>query len=59
MESKTIRYRVNIERSVKGVHTYSATCEGEGFTQEHILAESDRLVRQLELRYPPVEEKGK
>ena len=53
MESKTMRVRVNVDISVKGVRTWSCTCEGEGYTQEHILRESDRLVKSLEQRYPP------
>ena len=52
MESKTMRIRVNVDISVKGVRTWSCTCEGEGYTQEYILRESDRLVRALEQKYP-------
>ena len=59
MESKTIRIRVNVDISVKGVRTWSCTAEGEGYTQEHILRESDRLVAALEHRYPPVQETAK
>ncbi len=55
--SKSMRYRVNVSTSVKGVKTFDCTVEGEGVTQEHVLAESDRLVRALEQRYPPVEDR--
>ena len=47
------RYRINISTSVKGVKTFDCTCDFQGFTMEETLAESDELVRQLDLRYPP------
>ena len=47
------RYRVNISTSVKGVKTYEATVDIEGQTMEEILAESDRLIVELDKRYPP------
>ena len=49
---KSIRYRVNISTSVKGVKTWDCTVDGEGFTLEEILSESDLLVARLEGRYP-------
>jgi len=55
METK-MRYRVNISTSVKGVKTWDCTVDGEGWTQEHILEESDKLVKALEMRYPMKEE---
>ena len=52
------RRRINISTSVKGVKTYDATIELIGTTNEEALAESDALVKELDLRYPaPVEEK--
>ena len=50
--TKGLRYRVNTSVSVKGIITWDCTCDGEGFTQEEILAESDKLVEALKLRYP-------
>jgi len=52
---KSLRYRVNISTSVKGVKTWDCTVDGVGWTQEVILAESDSLVAQLEMRYPNTE----
>ena len=50
------RYRINISTSVKGVKTYDCTVDMEGFTMEETLAESDKLVAELDKRYPtPVE----
>ena len=51
-EEKSLRYRVNISTSVKGIKTWECTVDGAGYTQEEILAESDKLVAQLEKRYP-------
>ena len=48
---KSLRYRVNISTSVKGVKTWDCTVDGE-LTMEEILAESDKLVKELEKRYP-------
>ncbi len=53
-ESKSLRFRVNVSTSVKGVKTWDCTVDGEGYTQEEILEESDRLVEKLEKRYPVV-----
>ncbi len=49
---KSLRYRVNISTSVKGVKTWDCTCDGENMSMEEILNESDKLVRELERRYP-------
>jgi hypothetical protein len=49
---KSVRYRVNISTSVKGVKTFDCTVEGENFTMGEVLAESDLLVKELEKRYP-------
>ncbi len=64
------RYRVNISTSVKGVKTWDCTVdimrsmdeiEGGGmrfeFLREEILTESDKLVTELEKRYPITEVK--
>lgn len=51
-ETKSFRHRVNISTSVKGVKTWECTCDAVGYTQDEILAESDKLVKALESRYP-------
>lgn len=53
------RYRINISTSVKGVKTYDCTVDMEGFTMEETLTESDRLVSELDKRYPAKIEEGK
>lgn len=50
--TKSLRYRVNVSTSIKGIKTWECTCDGEGYTQEEILAESDKLVKALEQHYP-------
>ena len=53
MEIKeSIRYRVNISTSVKGVKTWDCTVDGDGMTMEAVLSDSDKLVKELETRYP-------
>jgi len=47
------RIRIEVSTSVKGVKTYSCTTEMLDASQEEVLAESDKLVQQLDLRYPP------
>ena len=49
---KSIRYRVNISTSVKGVKTWDCTVEMENAFMDEVLAESDKLVKELEKRYP-------
>lgn len=51
------RIRVEISTSVKGIKTYSCTVEMVDTEQEEVLTESDRLVKALDLRYPPPIEK--
>ena len=51
--NKSLRYRVNISRGMKGSISFEATVDGEGYTQREILLESDSLVASLESRYPP------
>lgn len=50
--TKSLRYRVNISTSVKGIKTFDCTVDGEGFTMDEVLAESDKLVAELMKRYP-------
>jgi hypothetical protein len=52
-ETKSMRYRVNISTSVKGIKTYDSTVDGTGYTMEEVLERSDRLVAELDKRYPP------
>jgi len=54
-EEKSIRYRVNVTISTKGVKTWDCTVDGTNYTQEEVLIESDKLVAQLEQRYPVTE----
>ena len=55
---RSLRYRVQVSTSVKGVKTWECTVDGLEYTMEQVLAESDRLVLALEGRYPPtIEEK--
>ena len=49
---KSLRYRVNVSTSVKGVKTWDCTVDGENLFMEEILTESDKLVKELEKRYP-------
>ncbi len=58
--TKSIRYRIGVSTSVKGVKTYDCTCDVEGFTMAKALAESDKLVAELDKRYPaPIEKEVK
>ncbi len=56
MEVK-IRRRINVGVSVKGIHTFDCTVEGENITLEALLIESDKLVKALDARYPAIVEK--
>ncbi len=49
------RIRINVSTSVKGVHTFEATVEMVDATPEEALAESDRLVKELDRKYPAPE----
>ncbi len=51
-QQRSLRRRVNVSTSVKGVKTWDCTVDGEGYTKAEILAESDSLVAALEARYP-------
>jgi hypothetical protein len=52
MESKTMRRRINVTRGMTGKISYDCTVEAEGYTEADVLEASDRLVTQLEARYP-------
>ncbi len=56
---KSIRYRVNVSISTKGQKTWDTTVDCSGLSMEETLTASDKLVAELERRYPPtiVEEK--
>lgn len=51
--TKSKRYRVNISTSVKGIKTYDCTVDMTESTMEEVLSESDKLVAELDKRYPP------
>lgn len=51
--TKSLRYRINVSTSVKGVKTWDCTVDMLGFTMEETLIESDKLVVELDKRYPP------
>ena len=51
--TRSLRYRVNVSTSVKGVKTWDVTCDGQGYTMEEILDRSDAIVTELDQRYPP------
>lgn len=53
---KSLRYRVNVSTSVKGIKTWEVTVDGTEYTKEEILKESDALVAELEKRYPAPKE---
>ena len=53
---KSIRRRVNVGISTKGYHTYDCTIEIENGTIEEVLTESDKLVAELDKRYPAPKE---
>lgn len=54
--NKSLRYRVQVSTSVKGIKTFDCTVDGDGFTMDEVLAESDKLVAELMKRYPaPIE----
>ena len=52
MNDKSLRFRVNVSTSVKGVKTWECTVDGEGYEMDEILTKSDELVKKLEQRYP-------
>lgn len=57
---KSVRYRINISRGMKGGVSYEATVDCENYGMDAVLTASDDLVAELEKRYPaPVEEAKK
>ena len=54
-QTKSLRYRVNVSTSVKGIKTFECTVDAENFTMDEVLAESDKLVSELTNRYPAPE----
>ena len=51
------RTRIEVSTSVKGVKTFSCTIELLDASNEEALAESDKLVSELQQRYPIVLDK--
>ena len=51
-QGKSLRRRVNVSISTRGVITWDTTVDGVGYTHEEILAESDAQVRAMQARYP-------
>ena len=49
---KSLRYRVNVSTSVKGVKTWDCTVDGLNWEMDDILIHSDALVEELDKRYP-------
>ena len=52
---RSIRYRVNVTTSVKGIKTWDCTVDGENWEMEDVLIHSDALIEELEKRYPITE----
>lgn len=48
---RAFRHRVNVAVTSKGAYSWECTVEGDAFTAEELLAESDRLVAELKRRY--------
>ena len=62
IEQPKQRIRINVSTSTKGFHTFDVTVENLGATPEELreagdlaLAESDRLVAELDRKYPAPE----
>ena len=49
---KSLRYRINVSTSVKGVKTWDCTVDGENYEMGEVLAKSAELVSKLEQKYP-------
>ena len=56
LEERSLRHRVNVSISVKGIKTWDCTTDGTNLGMEEVLAESDKLVTELMKRYPVVED---
>ena len=52
---RSLRRRINVSISVKGIKTWECTTDGTGYSMEELLEKSDALVAELEARYPVVE----
>ncbi len=52
IDKRSLRYRINVSTSVKGVKTWDCTVDGEGYSLEEILDKSNELVLKLEQKYP-------
>ncbi len=50
------RRRINISTSVKGVKTFDCTVESENASLQELLDESDKIVLELDKRYPIIKE---
>ena len=51
-ENKSLRYRVNVSTSVKGIKTWECTVDMLNASMDDVLEESDKLVAELMKRYP-------
>ena len=47
----SVRYRINVSTTSKGIKSYDCTVDAEGLSQDHALNASDVLVTELEKRY--------
>ena len=54
-QAKSLRRRVNVSISTRGVITWDTTVDGVGYTHEEMLAEADAQVRAMQARYPAVD----
>ena len=52
---RSLRYRVNVTQTSTGKKGFDCTVDAEGYLMIEVLAKSDRLVEELEKRYPPVD----
>ena len=50
--AKSIRYRVNISRGMRGAFGFEFTVDGENYTKDEIMAEVAVLQAMLEAKYP-------
>ena len=56
-ETNGKRYRINVSQTSTGKRSWDCTVELVNATIEEVLAESDKLVAELDKRYPPPIEK--
>ena len=52
MIEKTLRQRINVSQTSKGLIGWEHTVDGEGWTMEELLEKSDAMTVELEKRYP-------